>query len=97
VFFGTDSQGRLPVKVGQATQISIRNTGGSEGAWALNATGAVRIDGVTGKNGRVPGGSVTVVTVTVDPASAPSVPTEATIRFDTPDGESRDILVQISP
>lgn len=97
VFFGTDSQGRLPVKVGQGTQISIRNAGGAEGAWALNATGPLRVDGVPGKNGRVPGGSVTVVTITVDPAFAPTSPTEASIRFDTPDGTSRDIPVQISP
>jgi hypothetical protein len=97
IFFGVDSQGRLPVKVGQGTQISIRNTGGAEGAWALNATGALRVDGVSGKNGRVPGGQVTIVTVTVDAATAPSVPTEASIRFDTPDGQSRTIPVQISP
>jgi hypothetical protein len=57
----------------------------------------LRVDGVPGKNGRVPGGSITVVTVTVDAASAPTSPTEATIRFDTPDGESRTIQVQISP
>lgn len=97
VFFATDSQGRLPVKVGQGTQVSIRNTGGREGAWALNATGPLRIDGVPGKNGLVPGGSIVVVTVTVEPGFNPSAPTEASLRFDTPDGTSRDIPVQISP
>jgi hypothetical protein len=96
-FYAVDSQGRLPVRVGQSSQISIRNSGGSEGAWALNATGSLRVNGQSGINGRVAGGSITVVTVTVDPGTAPDVPTEATIRFDTPDGESKTILVQISP
>jgi hypothetical protein len=95
--FAVDSQGRLPVKVGFTSQISIRNTGGLEGTWALNASGPLRVDGQSGINGRIAGSSITVISVTVDAGSAPSQPTESEIRFDTPTGESKTIRVYITP
>lgn len=97
VFYAVDSQGRLPVKVGLSSQISIRNSGGAEGSWALNATPPLRVDGKSGTNGRVSGGSITTINVTVDAATAPTTPTETTIRFDTPNGESKTIRVLITP
>lgn len=97
VFYAVDSQGRLPMKVGLTSQISIRNNGDSEGSWALNASAPLRVDGRSGTNGRLSGGSITVVNVTIDSASAPGQPTESSVRFDTPNGESKTIRVYITP
>jgi hypothetical protein len=97
VFWAADTGGRLAVRAGQTAQISIRNSGGSDGSWALNATGPVRVDGRTGISGQISPGQVIIVNVTLDPNDLPDEEEAETIRFDTPDGGSRTIDVRVLP
>jgi hypothetical protein len=97
VFWAADAGGRLAVRAGQTAQISIRNTGGSDGSWALNATGPVRVDGRSGISGQISPGQVIIVNVTLDPNDLPDDEEAETIRFDTPDGGSRTIDVRVLP
>ncbi|MDZ7733570.1 MAG: hypothetical protein U5R31_11190 [Acidimicrobiia bacterium] len=97
VFFADDGSGRLPVRKGQSSTVSIRNTGGSTGFWALNASGPVRVDGRSGVNGECAPGAVVTVRVTVAASATIEGASNEEIRFESADGRAMVVPVRVLP
>jgi hypothetical protein len=97
VFFADNGSGFLPVRKGQSSTVSIRNTGGSTGFWALNATGPVRVDGASGINGQCAPGQVITIRVTIADGADVTQQSEESIRFEVSGGPTVTIPVLVLP